>query len=236
MDADLPRSPKVHETIGFEFEAYDGGLNPFRYWHQVPAPGVHCPRCYSPLDQEALSQNVSIRGKADVYWASGHLIVSDAFRSFCLASGYDDVEFPRVRTGRQILFELRPTRVLDVDFERSEPLLREFCLRCGNFACYLTGRGLYFHDVAEPLEDGFYRTNLIFGCASAKYPIVVVGHDTMRRIAGAKFKGVAFTPVPNVDPSFEHRKKGSVDSDIRHRRRLSGGRPWRPKGTAIDWT
>jgi hypothetical protein len=104
------------------------------------------------------------------------------------------------------MYELRATRVLDVDMDRSEPLLMEFCRRCGNFGGYLEGRGLFLEDVTTPLKEGFYRTDLIFGCGTGKRPTIVVGEKTMLKLQAAKFTGMWFRPVPWVDREFEARK------------------------------
>lgn len=228
MAKDLSGSAQVSEAIGFEFAAYDGGLEPFRYWSDSPIAGVHCPACHGPVDHEAISSSVSIRGRSDVLYADGHLIVTDRFRAFCVDSGYRDVEFPCIDRPRS-LFELRPTRIVDVDVELSEPILGSFCLRCGNFDCYLEGRGMFLRDVTRPLEDGFYRTDLVFGCSIGKHPIIVVAPMTRWKIEAEGFRRLSFIPIPTIDPDFDRRRKGNLDSELRELRRLRGKQCWRPK-------
>ena len=229
MATDLSRNPEIH-PVGYEFAAHDGGYNPFEYWESIPIKGIHCPDCYSPLDHETISTRVEVRGRSDVFNADGHLIVTERFRDFCLRNGYDDVEFPCVDRKRP-LFELRPTRILDVDVERSKPIFCEFCMRCGNFECYLYGQGLYLQDVNEPLPDGFYRTDLIVGCRSGKHPIIIVAPETRKKIIAEKFTRLYISSLPLLDDEFEKRKQEGMDAILRHQRELRAGRPWRPKGS-----
>lgn len=165
-----------------------------------------------------------------MFYAEGHILVTERFREFCLRNGYDDVEFPCVDT-RRPLFELRPTRIVDVDVERSEPQFCEFCTRCGNFECYIFGRGLFLRDVNGPLPDGFYRTDLIFGCRAGKHPIVIVAPDTRDKIVIERFSRLYMIALPMIDAEFDARKQGNSEATERALRELRAGRPWRPKSS-----
>jgi hypothetical protein len=230
MATDLSRDSEVLQPVGYEFSAYDGGYRPFEYWDQVPIPGTHCPQCYSTLDHDLVPEKVTVRGRSDVYCVWGHLVVTERFREFCLRGGYDDIEFPCVEK-RRPLYQLRPTRVLDVDIERSEPQFGDFCTRCGNFESYIFGRGLFLRDVAEPLPDGFYRTDLVFGCRAGKFPTIVVGPETREKIIAERFSRVRFTALPMIDPEFETRKRRGTEAEMRRQRELRAGLPWRLKGS-----
>lgn len=223
MAKNLPRNPQVHQTLGYLLQSSDGGRRPFSYWGDDAVPGVHCPACRSPIDYEAVSRTVKVRGHADTYWADGHIIVSERFRDFCRVSGYDDIEFPCVDEKRR-LYELRPTRVLQVDIERSEPLLSDFCARCGNFECYMRGRGIFLYDLTKPLRDGVYRTDLIAGCCLGKSYDIIVAPETRARMAAQGFRKLRFGALPNFDPDFDRRKARGVESDAR----------WRKKRRALE--
>ena len=211
MAKNLPRDPQVHQTLGYLLEAHDGGRRPFSYWGDDAVPGVHCPACRSPIDYEAVSRTVKVRGRADTYWADGHIIVSERFRDFCRDSRYDDIEFPCVDEKRR-LYELRPTRVLQVDIERSEPLLSSFCTKCGNFECYMRGRGIFLYDLTKPLRDGVYRTDLVVGCCLGKSYDIIVAPETRARMAAQGFRNLRFSALPDLDTNFEKRKANSITS------------------------
>ena len=223
MAKNLSRDKKVHQTVGYLLEAYAGGRRPFYYWGDEAVPGVHCPACRSPIDYEAVSRTVKVRGHLDVNWADGHIIVSERFRKFCRDSGYDDIEFPCVDEKRG-LYELRPRRVLKVDIERSEPQLSGFCTKCGNFECYMRGRGIFLYDVTKPLRDGVYRTDLVVGCCLGKSYDIVVAPETRARMMAQEFQKLRFRALPNLDPDFEKRKASSIRS----------GTWWRKQERALE--
>jgi len=218
MAEDISRSEEVHPPLGYLLDAHDGGLNPFNYWGDDPIPGIHCPECCSPLDYDAVGKNVKVRGQNEAFDADGHLIVSERLRDWCLASGYNDVRFPCVNERRR-LYELRPTRVLQVDIERSEPLLSDFCIKCGNFDSYLLGRGTFLYDISKPLPDGIYRTDLVFGCRLGKHYLVIVGPVTREKMLAEKLRGLQFRALPAIDPHFERRKAEGIKSDAWWRRK-----------------
>ena len=218
MAKNFSGSKKVHPPLGYLLEANDGGLYPLNYWDDDPIPGIHCPECYSPLDYDALPKNVKIRGQRDAFDADGHLIVSERLRDWCLVSGYGDVQLPCVNERRR-LYEIRPTRVLQLDVERSEPLLGDFCIKCGNFESYLFGRGTFFYDITRPLRDGIYRSDLIFGCKMGKHYLIIVAPDTREKMLAAKLRGLRFRALPDIDPDFDQRKAGNIKSSARWRRK-----------------
>ena len=214
----LSRDLQAHSSIGYVLYAHDGGSNPYEYWGDDPVPGIHCPECYSPIDHTAVSNTFDTRSKRDAIWADGHIIVSARLRDWCLKSGYTDVEYPCVNE-RRGLYELRPTRVLQVDLERSEPLLASFCMKCGNFDSYLLGRGIFFYDISKPLRDGIYRTDLIYGCRMAKNFWTIVAPETRDKMRAAKLRDLKFWALPMLDPNFERRKADGIKSAAWWRRK-----------------
>jgi hypothetical protein len=206
MAGDLSRDPQLLQAVGYFLEPYDGGLNPFRHWGDDPIPGIHCPKCYSPIDHEAVSTSVDVRGNNDAYWADGHVVVSERFRDLFWSLGYDDIAFPCVDAKRR-LYELRPTRILQVDIEKSEPLLSGFCVKCGNFDSYIRGRGVFLYDISKPLTDGVYRTDLLVGCRIGKHYDVIVARETRDKLLATKPRRIRFRPLPDFDADFEKRRE-----------------------------
>lgn len=207
MATNLPGIREILPQVGYELRPYSGLYAvEGEYWGVVPQPGVHCPECYSPLDQEFISRDVRVRMRKDAMDATGHVIVSQRFRDFCVQHRYENLAFYEVGK-RQKRYEFRATRVLRVDVERSQPYLAEFCTRCGNFECYLRGKGLFLENVDEPLPDGFYRTDLIWGCRAGKHPLIIVGAETKRKLVAAGLTGLDFRSVPFIDEEFEARKE-----------------------------
>jgi hypothetical protein len=173
--------------------------------------------CYSPVNQDAVSDQIEVRGRLDAYFPHQHLLVSERLRDFLLTLSHD-VDFPCVSAKRR-LYEVRPTRVLQVDIEKSEPLLFDFCIRCGNFECYLRGCGVFLYDIASPLKDGIYRTDLLAGCRMAKHFDVIVVPATKQKIGAANFRGLRFRPLPDLDPEFEVRKAAMIEAATQSRKK-----------------
>jgi hypothetical protein len=218
MAKDLSRGSKVHPPLGYVMVAHDGGLQPYEYWGDDPIPGVHCPECSSPIDHAAVSKTLAIRSKRDAFFADAHIVVSSRLRDWCLTAGYADVQFPCLNE-RRGLYELRPTRIVQVDVQRSEPLFSGFCIKCGNFDSYLLGRGIYLHDVTKPLRDGIYRTDLIIGCRLGKNFLTIVAPETRDRMLAAKLRDLRFWALPMFDPDFEQRKAEAAKSAAWWRRK-----------------
>jgi hypothetical protein len=97
--------------------------------------------------------------------------------------------------------------------------LADFCTKCGNFECYVRGRGVFFYDVTRPLKDGIYRTDLIVGCRMGKHFDIVVAPATRQRVATAGFRRIKFQPLPALDPEFDWRKAANLEAAARMRRK-----------------
>lgn len=221
MAEDLSGNLEVPAPIGYELNAYDGGLDCLgSYWAEFPIPGVHCPKCFSTLDFRYVSQSVRIRGPWDIVDVQGRCIVGERFREFCLTNGFTDVELPCVDSKHRY-YELKPTRILEVDTDRSKPILSDFCTVCGNFESYVNGRGLFIVDVEHPLKRGIYRTDLIVGCGIGKHPRIIVAPETAEQMRSWHLNKVEFKPVPYVDPQFERRK---ADMEAVYKQSRRGGR------------
>lgn len=204
MAEDIPRGEEVHTApVGYELDAYDGGLDPFEYsGDHWPPTAPYCPECDSLLDFEYIAREVRLRGSWDFASADGRIILSERAQKYCRQIGAAEQDF-RLLDPKRRLFELWPRQILKVDVKRSEPRFVEFCTRCGNFGGYMFYRGLFFDDVPEPLREGFYRTDLMFGQGMGKCPIFVVAPQTMEKLKVARFRRLKFQPVPYANPRFK---------------------------------
>ncbi len=229
MDKDVPGSDAQNPGLAYLLWPYSGGVRVAgTYWGPLPEAGIHCPECSSVLDHTRVSSHVKMRAKRDIASADGRVIVSARFRNFCEAAGYPDLEFHEVDARRK-LFEMRPTRLLYVDIDRSAPIFTGQCWRCGNIDC-LHGRGFFFHDLTKPLDRGFFRSDLLWGCRAGKHPRIVVGEETKRQLSEARFS-VRFDALPDLDPNFERRLAANRASEIRSRVRQTSSR----RGAAFLW-
>jgi hypothetical protein len=184
--------------IAYRLSVGDAG-----WYYPDPAPiGTYCPSCGSPRDYLQVSRVAEVkRGRDCLYTYDGHFLVSDRFRRFCLDNGYTDVEF-EVATKKGDLYDLRPTRILEVDIARTKPRLDGFCVRCGQFKGIHTAIADHriHKGVDSPLPDGIYRSDLVWG-AGGKSPTVLVAPVTRDKIKAAGFKGLVYFAI--MPPAIE---------------------------------
>lgn len=124
-------------------------------------------------------------------------IVSQGFKDFCLQQGYEGlnfIEFPKDPRH----FHLIITRQVKFDSARNQTRFLEMCPTCGNYDEVITsGRALL--ELTEPLADGFYRTDLLFGSGDTKKPLIIAGAETKPKLKAMKFKGLIFEPAYGLD-------------------------------------
>lgn len=196
MAKDFPGSGKVYQivepTIGYQL----GVESSDSYWPLDPIPGVHCLACRSVLDYRATSSS-AVFSRRDVTEADRRIFVSDRFRQLLTGNEYEDVEFIPIKSKRP-MYEIRPNRIVQVDWVATKPRFSRLCPRCGQFECMLLGNGLFLKESRTPLQEGIYRTDLIWGCISAKAPDIIVAKETMEKIRRARLPNVYFWPVPYV--------------------------------------
>ena len=183
--------------IGFEITGADAGW----YYADDERPGIACLNCQSVTNHDFVSRAAEVkRGRDFAFTYDGHLLVSDRFRRFCLDSGYGDVVF-EAATAKGDYFDLRPTRVLNVDVIRSKCRFTAACTSCGQFVGIHSGVGTIFKDVATPLVDGFYRTDIYWAHAWNKAPEFIVAPETRRKIKAAGFRGLVYFAI--MPPEIE---------------------------------
>jgi hypothetical protein len=120
-------------------------------------------------------------------------IVSLKFKEFCIREAYDGLIFKEFEKEPNF-FHFIVNNVVEVDIDRSKPRFEKHCSICGNYdGIYL--RDLFLKDVAKELEDGFYRTDLLFSEGNKKQPLFIVGPRTQAKLKQEKLKGVIFRPI-----------------------------------------
>jgi hypothetical protein len=125
-------------------------------------------------------------------------IASIHFKEFCEKQGYEGlkfIEFPKDPWHFHLIVE----NIIKVDQKKGQIKFGEHCPICGNFES-IHGE-LTFFDVAEPLADGIYRSDLLYGNGDLKGPILIIGIETRKKIKEAELKGIAFDTAYGKEPS-----------------------------------
>jgi len=127
----------------------------------------------------------------------GQWIVSKEFKKFCLQQGYKGLKFERFPEDTEH-FQLIILPQVKFDVVRRETRFLNRCHVCGNYA-EVIGATPAFLQVSEPLADGFYSSDLLFGSGDGKHPLIIVGMETKAKLTAAKFKGLDFEPAYGLE-------------------------------------
>ncbi len=52
--------------------------------------------------------------------------------------------------------------------------------------------------IDQPLEDGFYRSDLLFASGNEKHPLIFVGIKTKAKLEATNLNGLEFAPVYGI--------------------------------------
>ena len=57
------------------------------------------------------------------------------------------------------------------------------------------GAAPFLKNLNEPLKDGFFRSDILFGSGNERSPLIFVGEDTYKKIKRDKLKGFVFERI-----------------------------------------
>jgi hypothetical protein len=123
----------------------------------------------------------------------GQWIVSDNFKSFVESKGYGGISFASFRFDQKH-FHVVLGRIVPFDGERRRTKFGRLCPRCGNYDDVIGAKPAYLRTV-KYLEDGFYRTDLLFGSGDEKHPLMIVGPNTKHELEESSLVGLEFAPA-----------------------------------------
>jgi len=120
-------------------------------------------------------------------------IVSDRFRTFCLEQQYEGLAFGEFSNDKTH-FNFMPNRIVRFDALRRNTTFEKLCRVCRNYESVVGATPPYLLR-SKPLEDGFYRSDLLFGSGDRKGPLILVGLETKAKLKAANLKGLEFSPA-----------------------------------------
>lgn len=151
-------------------------------------------KTYKPVYAEGVEVLKKTTALAMTY--DGQIIVSKAFRKFCIQQNYQELSFLGFLHDREH-FHLIVMPQLEVDTQRSNLRFENLCLVCQNYEW--VGPSPQYLRVKCPLADGFYRSDLFLGSPHGRHPLIVVGVDTKLKLDALELKGLIFKPVYGLD-------------------------------------
>jgi hypothetical protein len=140
-------------------------------------------------------QNIKIPKKYDIGSSyDGRDIVSTQFKSFCEDNYPGEVDFFPITTSRDFYF-MKPNRVLNFDAEKRKTQFLKPCSSCGNFESITGATPGVLKNIHEPIQLGFYRTDVAFGSGRGKSPFIIIGLKTKEQIKQKKFTNPSVNPI-----------------------------------------
>lgn len=158
-----------------------------------------CPTCGSKTDPQYVNSRFRVRKRRRDMTVTydGYTLVSVRFREFCESHGWHkDVEFQQL-PGDKRFFVFKPTRVLKFDAERRQTLFEQPCPECSEHFSVCGATPIFLRDIEQPVEEGFFRTDLAFGSGHEKSPLIIVGIATAEKIKSERFRGSYLRKIEN---------------------------------------
>jgi hypothetical protein len=182
------------KMVGYNLSGQDNDTHMFRDNSIV----AKCEACGYRLDFLRTNPNYVLRGSKRDLSATydGQTIVSKAFKEFCERNEYRGLKFAIFENDPDH-FHLILTRVVKFDAAKRKTRFDKLCPECGNYES-VVGATPSFLLVSDPLKDGFYRTDLLFGSGNEKHPLELVGTATKAKLEAAKLKGLEFKPAYGI--------------------------------------
>lgn len=129
------------------------------------------------------------------YTYDGGTIVSQKFRDFCLRNKYSTLKFYQLKKQKN-LYLLKCTKIIAYDIEQRQTRFEEFQPDCQMYNS-IAGATPICLSSKNKLEDGFYRTDILFGGGYEQSPILLIGTETFKKMQTEKFTDIDFQIVKN---------------------------------------
>jgi len=128
------------------------------------------------------------------YTYDGWCIVSQNFRDFCLRNSYSGLRFGALPLSPGF-YSFAIYREVTFDSDRRKTRFLNKCPLCGNYDSIVGAFPVFLEDVDRALEDGFFRTDLVFGSGNQKAPVYLVGCTTKTKLDLEKFSGLEVSVI-----------------------------------------
>lgn len=158
-----------------------------------------CPSCGYRTDFTEINPEYVLRSRARDLSATfdGHWIASVRLRDFCAMYGYTTLQFCKFPND-PYHFGFLPTMIVRFDALRRQTRFENLCPTCGNYESVI-GTKPCFLLVSQPINDGFFRSDLFFASGNEKHPILIIGLEMREKLKKAKLKGLEFSDAFGID-------------------------------------
>lgn len=183
------------KVVGYTLDGQDNDSYMFRDNSLLS----RCEGCGYRLELSPTNPNYVLKNCSEDISATydGQTIASKAFKDFCERNEYRGINFGVFDNDpRHFHFIVMPE--VKFDAIRRKTRLENLCPQCGNYESVVGAKPAYLL-ITEPLDDGFYRSDLLFASGNGKHPINLVGIETKAKLEVTDLKGLEFAPAYGIE-------------------------------------
>jgi hypothetical protein len=185
------------KLVGYKINGQDNDTYMFQDNSRIPK----CEKCGYRLNFSTTNPDYFLKSCKDAISTTydGQTIVSKAFKHFCELNRYSGIKFGGFENDPNH-FHLILMQVVQFDAIKRKTRFENLCSQCGNYESIIGATPTYLL-VDKPLEDGFYRSDLIFASGNEKHPLNLVGIETKAKLeaAGLGLEAVDFSPAYGIE-------------------------------------
>ena len=154
----------------------------------MPHPAT-CPTCGRKIDPEYVNPKFKAKRRTWDFSTTydGYHIVSKRFREFCLTHGWEGMTCVPLPADKEY-FVLRLSTLLPFDVKRRGTRFEDLCPACGAFYNVTGANPVYLRGITEPIQEGFFRSDLEFASGPEQNPLILVGIRTAEELQKQKFQ------------------------------------------------
>ncbi|MCC9166721.1 hypothetical protein [Pontibacter harenae] len=180
-------------VLGYALFGQDNDSEMFNELDVLVKPSK-CDGCGYRTEYQQINNLFKIKRKSfDLsYTYDGIAIASLRFKEFCNRNNYNNILFKELE-GNLGFYQII---VHDKLIPFTANLVEEFCDKCSQYRTVVDYK-VDTERIIGPLQDGFYRSDLLFGGRMGKHdsplhPIIVVAPLTKEKMRKEKLKGLTF--------------------------------------------
>jgi hypothetical protein len=160
-----------------------------------PHPAT-CQRCGRKTDGDYLNPQFRVKKRRHSLSITydGYVVASKVFQEICISAGYPGVEFIELPSDPEFAV-IRVHNIVAFDPVGRGTRLENLCSACGRHSVVVGATPVFLKGVRSPLKDGFYRTDLEFGCTHGQHPLLILGASTVDYLRSKKLRGIALERI-----------------------------------------
>lgn len=197
--------PRNYMIIGYQLSGPDNGT----FWYRNAPADTFCAECHSVIDASYAPHSLE-RGKFNhslTYTYDGKAIANRRFAGFCRDIGPGGVAL-RALQAKDEVFEIMALTELPFAAAKRNTKFIERCDTCGSFVEVVGASPGFIAGHDDALPSNFFRTDILFGRAEGKHPLLIVGPGLRQSMLNADFSDVDFYPIYGESTTLDSLKVG----------------------------